>query len=93
MESGAQEALGKRYEGEEPLVIEEDQLQAKLDSVKAQNKKNQFQATLGAVKAQIKENRFDKQKLMEVIANCQKMKQLPPEKKWRLSFARVSRRR
>ena len=65
VESGAQEALDKRIEGEGPLVIEEDQLQAKLDSVKAQ----------------IKENRVHKEKLMAVIANCQKMKQLPPERK------------
>ena len=33
VESGAQEALGKRNEGEEPLVIEEDQLQARLNAV------------------------------------------------------------
>ena len=81
MESGAQEALHKRNEGEGPLVIEEDQLEAKLVSEKAQNKKKQFQATLFAIKAQIKENGVHKQKLMEVISNCQKMKQLPPEKK------------
>ena len=65
VESGAQEALDKRNEGEEPLVIEEDQLQAKLD----------------AVKAQIKENRVHKEKLLVVIANCQKMKQLPAASK------------
>ena len=65
VESGAQEALEKRNEGEEPLVIEEDQLQAKLD----------------AVKAQIKENRVHKEKLLVVIANCQKMKQLPAASK------------
>ena len=65
VESGAQEALDKRNEGEKPLVIEQDQLQAKLD----------------AVKSQIKENRVHKQKLMAVIADCQEMKQLPPERK------------
>ena len=65
VESGAQEALDKRNEGEEPLLIEEDQLQAKL----------------GAVKAQIQENKVHKEKLMAVIANCQQMKQLPPERK------------
>ena len=65
VESGAQEALDKRNEGEKPLVIEQDQLQAKLD----------------AVKAKIKENRVHKEKLMAVIANCQKMKQLPHERK------------
>ena len=65
VESVAQEALEKRNKGEEPLLIEEDQLQAKLD----------------AVKAQIKENRVHKQKLMAVVAHCQKMKQLPPERK------------
>ena len=60
VESGAQDALDKRNEGEEPLLIEEDQLQVKLD----------------AVKAQVKENRVHKEKLLVVIANCQKMKQL-----------------
>ena len=65
MESGAQEALDKRNEGEEPLVIERDQLQAKLD----------------AVVAQIEENRVYKEKLMEVISECQRMKQMPSEKK------------
>ena len=65
VESGAQDALEKRNEGEEPLLIEEDQLQARLD----------------AVKAQIKENRVHKEKLLVVISNCQKMKQLTPERK------------
>ena len=65
MESGAQEALDKRNEGEEPLVIERDQLQAKLD----------------AVVAQIEENRVHKEKLMAIITNCQKMKELPPSSK------------
>ena len=65
VESGAQEALEKRNEGEEPLVIEEYQLQARLN----------------VVKSQIKENRVHKEKLMAVIANCQKMKQLTPERK------------
>ena len=65
VESGAQEALDKRNEGEEPLVIELDQLQAKMD----------------AVKAQVKENKVRKEKLMAVIANCQQMKQLPPARK------------
>ena len=65
VESGAQEALDKRNEGEEPLVIEQDELQAKLD----------------AVKAQIEENRVHKEKLIAVIADCHEMKQLPPERK------------
>ena len=65
VESGAQEALDKRNKGEEPLVIEEDQLQARLN----------------AVKAQIQENKVHKEKLVAVIANCQKMKQLPPARK------------
>ena len=65
VENGAQEALDKRNEGEEPLAIEEEQLQAKLD----------------AVKAQIKENKVHKEKLMEVVAKCKKMKQLPPARK------------
>ena len=65
VESGAQEAIDKRNEGEEPLVIEEDQLQARLN----------------VVKAKIKENRVHKEKLLVVIANCQKMKQLPAASK------------
>ena len=60
VESGAQEALDKRNEGEEPLVVERDQLEAKLD----------------AVMAQIEDNRVHKEKLMAIIANCEKMKQL-----------------
>ena len=36
-----------------------------------------MQAKLDAVKAQIKENRIYNEKLTAVIANCQKMKQLP----------------
>ena len=59
VESGAQEALNKRNKGEEPLVIERNQLKVKLD----------------AVVAQIKENRVHQEKLMAVIANCEKMKQ------------------
>ena len=52
MEIGAQEALDKRNEGEEPLVmIEQDQLQARLN----------------AVKAQFKENKGHKEKLLVVI--------------------------
>ena len=74
--SGAQEALDKRNKGEEPLVIEQDQLEAKLD----------------AVKAQIGENRVHKEKLMAVIANCQKLKQLPPARKLWVSFWKISRR-
>ena len=58
MESGAQDALNKRNEGEEPLVIEQNQLKVKLD----------------AVVTKIRVNRFHKEKLMAVIANCQKMK-------------------
>ena len=65
MESGAQEALDKRNEGEGPLVVEFDQLQAKSD----------------AVKAQIEENKIHKEKLMAVIAYCQRIKQLPPTSK------------
>ena len=40
-----------------------------------------MQAKLDAVKAQIKENRIHKEKLLAVIANCQKMKQLPAASK------------
>ena len=65
VESGAQEALDKRIKGEEPLVIERDQLRTKLD----------------AVVAQIEENQIAKEKLMAVIATCQEMKQLLPERK------------
>ena len=60
VESGAQEDLNKRNEGEEPLVIEQNQLKVKLD----------------AVVTKIRENRFHKEKLMAVIAHCQKMKQI-----------------
>ena len=60
VESGAQDALNKRNEGEEPLVIEQNQLKVKLD----------------AVMTKIRVNRFHKEKLMAVIANCQKMKQI-----------------
>ena len=65
VESGAQEALDKRNKGEEPLLIERDHLQAKLD----------------VVKAQIEENRVYKEKLMQVISECHRMKQMPSEKK------------
>ena len=44
------------------MVIERDQLEAKL----------------GAVKAQIQENKIHKEKLMAVIFNCQQVKQLTP---------------
>ena len=37
-----------------------------------------MQAKLDAVKVQIEDNRVHKEKLMAVIANCQKLKQLPP---------------
>ena len=70
VESGAQEALDKRNEGEEPLLIEEDQLQAKLD----------------AVNAKIKENKVHKEKLMAVIANCEKMRTLSPATKVMVSI-------
>ena len=40
MESGAQEALDKRNEGEGPLVVEQYESQAKLDAVKAQIQEN-----------------------------------------------------
>ena len=65
MECGAQEALDKRNKGEEPLLIEEDQLLSKLE----------------AVLAQIEENKVHKKKLEAVIANCHRMKQLPPGNK------------
>ena len=61
VKSGAQEALDKRNRGEEPLVIELDQLKVKWD----------------AVMAQVNVNRVHKEKLMAIIANCEKMKQLP----------------
>ena len=65
VESGAQEALDKRNKGEEPLVVERDQLQARLN----------------AVKAKIEENKVHKEKLVAVVAKCQKMKLLPPASK------------
>ena len=65
VESGAQEALDKRNDGEGPLVVERDQLQARLN----------------AVKAQIEENKVHKEKLVAVVAKCQKMKLLPPASK------------
>ena len=70
VESGAQEALDQRNEGEEPLVIARDQLKSKWD----------------AVVAQIEENRVHKEKLMAVITYCQKMKELPPSSKVAVSI-------
>ena len=61
VESSAKDALDKREEGERPLVMELDQLEAKLSTLKAQ----------------IEENKIAKEKLKVVITNCQKMKQLP----------------
>ena len=65
VETKAEEAIEKREEGERPLVIEQDQLQAKLD----------------AVKALIEENRVAKGKLRAVVAHCKEMKQLPSARK------------
>ena len=70
VESGAQEALDKRNKGEEPLVIERDQLKAKLDTVVAQ----------------IEENQVAKGKLCVVIANCKEMKKLDPASKVAVSM-------
>ena len=70
VDSGAQEALDKRIKGEKPLVVERDQLQVKLD----------------AVKALIEENQVAKEKLTVVIANCKEMKKLPPASKVAVSM-------
>ena len=58
------------------MVIERDQLEAKL----------------GAVKAQIQENKIHKEKLMAVIFNCQQVKQLTPSAKATRFFAKRSKR-
>ena len=70
VESGAQEALDRRNRGEEPLVVELDQLKVKWD----------------AIMAQVNVNRVHKEKLMAIIANCEKMKQLPPSSKAAVSI-------
>ena len=62
LDSGAQEAIGKREEGEILLVVKRDQLRTRLN----------------AVEAQIEENRVAKEKLLAVVADRQKMKLLPP---------------
>ena len=41
VESGAQEAIGKREEGERPLVVERDQLRTRLNVVEAQIEEKQ----------------------------------------------------
>ena len=50
VESGAQEALDKRNEGEGPLVVEQYESQAKLDAVKAQIQKNTRTSPPGEIK-------------------------------------------
>ena len=65
VDSGAQEALDKRNKGEEPLVVERDQLRTRLI----------------VVEAQIEENHVAKEKLTVVIANCKEMKKLDPASK------------
>ena len=61
MKNGAQKAIGKREDGERPLVVEQNQLRTRLN----------------AVEAQIEENQVAKEKLMAVIADCNEIKQLP----------------
>ena len=70
VDSGAQEALDKRIKGEEPLVVERDQLKTRLI----------------VVEAQIEENQVAKEKLTVAIANCKEMKKLDPASKATVSM-------
>ena len=65
VDSGAQEALDKRNKGEEPLVVERDQLRTRLI----------------VVEAQIEENQEAKEKLCVLIANCKQMIKMAPSSK------------
>ena len=65
VESKAEDVIGKREEGERPLVAERDQLKTRLNTVEAQ----------------IEENQISKEKLRSVINACKEMKQLPPFRK------------
>ena len=65
VKNGAQKAIGKREDGERPLVVEQNQLRTRLN----------------AVEAQIEENQVAKEKLMAVIADCNEIKQLPAASK------------
>ena len=44
-------------------------------------KRDQLRTRLNAVEARIEENRVAKEKLLSVVADCQKMKLLPPASK------------
>ena len=64
-EIGAQQGIGKVDHGQGHLAQEKDLLMAKLK----------------AVEVKMEEGEGLRQKLIEIVANCDKMKQLPPESK------------
>ena len=65
MESKAQGTLKKRDKEERTLVVEQDQLKAKLKTVEAQ----------------IEENQVCKEQLLAIVAICKKIKLLPGARK------------
>ena len=64
-EIGAQQGIGKVDHGQGHLVQEKEQLMVKLK----------------AVEVKMEEGQRLRQKLVEIVANCEEMKQLPPESK------------
>ena len=64
-ETDANQGIGKVDHGQGHLVHEKEQLMAKLK----------------AVEVKMEEGKGLRQKLVEIVANCEEMKQLPPESK------------